>query len=79
MKGNNVGACFGEIRNKTIDRFDHQVDINRHFYQRADGGAYHGANGQVRNVVIVHHIEMDHVRAGSDDITYFLAQLRKIG
>ena len=33
-----------------------------------------GADGQVRHVVIVHHVEMDDIRAGGEHVLHFLAQ-----
>ncbi|MNW19736.1 hypothetical protein D3C71_2198560 [compost metagenome] len=65
MEGNDAGPCGGKIRHNAIDRFHHQVNVNRGgdavVTQRFQN---HRADGQVRHVVIVHDVEMDHIRTG---------------
>lgn len=46
---------------------------------RPDCRANHGPHCQIRDIMIVHHIEMDHVGASLDDVADFVAQLGKIG
>ena len=38
-----------------------------------------GADRQVGNVMVVHHVEMQQVGAGGDDGAHFLAKAREIG
>ena len=69
---------------KRIDRLDHQVHVDRH--RRAVGPlrvrpqrlADHGSDGQVRHIVVVHHIEMDQVGAAFDHRPHLLAQAREV-
>ena len=46
---------------------------------RPNRGADQGSNSQVRYIVIVHHIDMDQIRAGHLHRTHLLTQARKIG
>ena len=41
--------------------------------------AYHRADGEIRHVMIVHHVEMNPVRARGEHRLHFLAQAGKIG
>ena len=61
MKGNDVGAGFGKVRDNAINRFNHQMHIDDATHAGgcfAYGFANQWAYGQVRHVVIVHHIKM---------------------
>jgi hypothetical protein len=68
-----------------IDRLDHQVDVDRHRLAvgpsgvRPDRLADHRPDGQVRHVMVVHHVEVDPVGAGGDDVPHLLAEPREIG
>src|SRR5690606_10718945 len=62
VEGNVGGTGLNEITDDAVDRLHHQMDV--------DGGleavitqrlAHHGADGQVRHVMIVHHVEVDNV------------------
>src|SRR3569833_3412814 len=77
MKSNDVCAGFGEIGDDAIDWLDHQMHIDRHLHMRPDRLAYQRPNSQIRNVMIIHHIEMNNVSAGGYNITHFLAKTRK--
>ena len=67
-----VGARLRESRGQRVDRLDHQMHVDGH--RRAVGRlrvrlerlADHRPEGQVRHVVVVHHVEMDPVGAGGD-------------
>jgi len=45
----------------------------------AQGFAYQRTNGQVRHVMIVHHVEVHDVCAGSENIINLLAQSGEVG
>ena len=79
VERNDIGTGPGEVRNDAVDRFDHQVNVDRHVNQRTDRRTDHGADRQVGNVMVVHDIEMDHVGACRDDMANFVTQLREIG
>ena len=74
-----VGPGFGELRDNVVNRFDHQVDINRGCRVGAYGLTDHGADCQVGNIMVVHDIKMDPVCAGIDDIAHFFAKSGEIG
>jgi len=79
VEGDDIGAGFGEVGNDAIHRLDHQMHVNRHLHVRADGFANQRADGQVGNIMVVHHVEVNNVGAGSDDIADFFAQTGEIG
>ncbi len=64
---------------------DHQVHVDRH--RRAVGAhrvlaqrlADHRAERQVRHVVVVHHVEVDPVGAGGDDVAHLVAEAGEVG
>ena len=41
--------------------------------------AHHGADGQIRNVMVVHHIEVDEIGAGARHRLHFVAEAREVG
>ncbi|MNN56325.1 hypothetical protein D3C81_1712470 [compost metagenome] len=80
MEGDVAGAGLDEVADDPIDRLDHQVGVDR----RADavlaqGAADHRADGQVGHVVVVHHVEVDDVGAGGENLVDLLAQAGEIG
>ena len=74
------GAGLREVRNDAIDRLHHQVHVDRRgdavLAQRL---AHQRADGEIRHVVIVHHVEVDQVGAGSEHRLHFLAEAREVG
>src|SRR5690606_15083410 len=79
VEGDDVGAGLGKVWDDAVNRFDHQMHVDRHLYMRSDRFADQWADRQVRNVMVVHHVEVNDVGAGGDDIAYFLAQAGKVG
>ena len=79
VEGDDVGAGFGEVRDDAVDRLDHQVHVDRHLHVRADRLAYQRADRQVRYVMVVHHVEVDNVGAGGDDVAHFFTEAGEIG
>ncbi|MNS76860.1 hypothetical protein D3C72_1104170 [compost metagenome] len=80
VEADDAGAGFGEVRHDAIHRLDHQVHVDRRgdavLAQRL---ADHRADGQVRHVVVVHHIEMDPIGASGQDVVDFFAQAGEVG
>ena len=61
------GPGISKILDDAVDGRHHEVDINRRRDAvLAQGRADHGADRQVRHVVVVHHIKVDDVRAGRE-------------
>ena len=79
MKRNDIRAGLGEIGNDAIHRFHHQVHVDGHLHVRPYRLADQRADGQIRHVVVVHHVEVDHIRAGGDNVLHFVAKTREIG
>ena len=85
MKADVVGPSVGESSGQSVHGLNHQVDIHRYrgaiglYCMRLEGPADHRAEGQVGHVMVVHHIEMDPVGAGSDDIFHLVAQAGEVG
>ncbi len=71
-------ARLGEIRDDAIDRLHHQVDVDRNRRVRPDRRADERPDGQVRNVVVVHHVEVEQVGAGGGHRAHFVAEAREI-
>ena len=74
-----VGAGLGEHGHQLVHRLDHEVHVDGHRHVRADRRTDHRADGQVGHVVVVHHVEVDPVGAGGDDVAHFLAQAGEVG
>jgi hypothetical protein len=74
-----IGAGSREGFEIGIDWRDHQVDVEGLLRVRAQLLDDGGTDGDVRNEMTVHHVDMDHVRAGRIDSPDFLTQRRKIG
>jgi hypothetical protein len=80
MERDEGGAGRREVRNDPINRLHHQVyvdgSLDTVFAQCLTN---HRPDGEIRHVVIVHHIEVNDVSAGLDDGIDFLAQPGKVG
>ena len=84
MKTNQVCTCFCKIGNQAIYRFHHEVHINHRWLaifcsMWANCLANQGANSQVGDVVVVHHIKVNPVCTRHENILNFLAQAGKVG
>ena len=79
VKGNVGRASFNKVADDAIDRFHHQMHIDGRghavFAQRL---ADHGANRQVRHIVVVHHIEVNDVGASGEHGIDFGAKAGKV-
>jgi len=74
-----VGACVGKGRGQRIHRRDHQVHVDGHADVRAQRLADHRPHRQVGNVVVVHHVEMQKIRACGLDGLHFFLQPAEVG
>ena len=75
MKADDVGAGLGEIRDDAVDRLHHQMDVDRHLHVRPDRFADQRPDRQIRDIMVVHHIEVDEVGAGGDDVAALLRRV----
>ncbi len=65
MEGYIGGTGLGEVRNDAVYRLDHQVHIDiRSYPVITQGFADQRTDGQIRDIVIVHDIEMHDIRTG---------------
>ena len=80
VEGDDTGSRSGKIRHDTVNRLHHQMDVNRRgntvVTQRFK---HHRANGQIRNVVVIHNVEMDDIRARRECFCSVFTQAGKIG
>ena len=66
--------------NDAIDRLDHEMHVDRRRDAvLAQRFADERADREIRDVVIVHDVEVDEVRAGRNDGVDFLAEPREVG
>ena len=80
MESDVAGARLGEIGNDAIDRLDHQMHIDiGGDAMIAQSFTHQRADGQVRHIMIIHHIEMNDIRARGDDVIDFFTQTGEIG
>ena len=84
VKTDQIGAGLGKGAGQRVDRLHHQVHINRHgqagrrFGMGLERTANHRPEGQIRYVVVIHHIKMDPVAAGGNNAFHFFAQAGKV-
>mmetsp|Transcript_17956 Transcript_17956/g.54916 ORF Transcript_17956/g.54916 Transcript_17956/m.54916 type:complete len:303 (+) Transcript_17956:164-1072(+) len=79
VEGDVGGAGVGEVLNNAVHRGHHQVHVDGGGHAVvAQGLAHHGADGKVRDVVVVHHVEVHHIGAGGEHVVDLLAELGKV-
>jgi hypothetical protein len=79
MNGNPIRASFSEFSNEKIRIFDHQVAIERDF-DRFTKPLHNGwTNGDVRDEVAVHDVDMKHGAAAVNGELRVGAELREVG
>ena len=79
VEGDVAGPGINKIADHAIHRFHHQVHIDRRRHAMiAQRLTYHRPNGQIRYVVVIHHIEMHHIGTGRQHVVDLLAQPRKV-
>ena len=79
MEGNVGGARRCKIRNNAVDRLDHEMNINRGGDAvLAQRGAYQRANGQIGDVMVIHHIKVHDIGARGEHVVDFFTQAGKV-
>ena len=79
VEGNPAGPGLGEVADQAVHRGHHQVHINRSGDPVfAQGLADHGADGEIGDVVVIHDIEVHHVRACGQHPVDFFAEAGEI-
>ena len=80
MKGDIGGPCLGKHLNQCIDRLDHEMHVDRRSHPViAERLTDHGPHCEIGHIVIVHDVEVHHVRAGREHSVDLFAQPRKVG
>ena len=79
VEGDDVGTCIGKGSSQRIHRRDHQVHVDGHADVRSQRLADHGSHRQVGNIVVVHHVEMQKIRACGLDGLHFFLQPAEVG
>ena len=79
VKRDDVCAGLGKIGNDGIHRRHHKVHVDRNVHQRTNRRAHHRTDGQIRHVMVVHHVEMDEVGAGRHHTLHLRAEASEIG
>ena len=85
MKADEICACLSECSGQRIDRFNHQMHVNRNcraisfFAMRFECLTNHRAKGEVGYIVVVHHVKVNPVSACCNHGLYFVAQAGKVG
>ncbi len=67
-----------EIGDDAIDRLHHEMDVDRDRRVRLDRRADERPHREVRNVMVVHHVEVQQVGAGGDHRAHLVAEAREI-
>ncbi|MNV87366.1 hypothetical protein D3C71_1814840 [compost metagenome] len=79
MERDVTGARCSEIRHDAVDRFHHQVNVNRCgdavITQRLTN---HRPDGQIGNVVVIHHVEVHYVGTCGQHVGCVFTQASKI-
>ena len=84
VKTDQIGAGFGKGLGQGVHRRDHQMHVDRHrhagrgFGVWLEGLAHHGAEAEVGHIMVVHHIEMNPVCAGINDLAHLLTEAGKV-
>ena len=79
MEADDRGARLGEVGDDAVHRLHHQMHVDRHRRVRLERLAHQRPDREVGHVVVVHHVEVDHVGAGGDDRSHLFAESREIG
>src|SRR5690606_9571519 len=80
VESNVAGTGFDEVTNDAVHRANHQMHIDRRGNAVfAQCRTHHRADGQVRDVMVVHDIEVHDVCACGENRVDFLAQTGEVG
>ena len=70
MESDDAGPRRGEVWHDSVDRLDHQVNVDRRgdavVTQRLE---HHWANRQVGDIVVIHNVEMDDICASRESFS----------
>mmetsp|Transcript_22054 Transcript_22054/g.39427 ORF Transcript_22054/g.39427 Transcript_22054/m.39427 type:complete len:306 (-) Transcript_22054:9-926(-) len=79
VEGDVRGTRLGEVADDAVHRRDHQVHVNRLLDTVvAEGLAHHRADGEVRHVVVVHDVKVDHIGAALHGVLHLRTQRREV-
>ena len=84
MKRNNIGTRLGKIRHDPVNRFHHQMHVNRHsaaigtLRMRAYRCAHHWTDGEIGHVMVIHYVEMNDIGTRVNHGTNLFAQTGKV-
>ena len=67
MESDDARPGLGKIGNDPIHRLHHQMHVDRNIDQWTNRRADHRSDGEIRHIVVVHHVEMDEVGTGLHD------------
>ena len=85
VEADQIGPRLRKSSRQGVDRLHHQMHIDRNrlaccgFGVRLECLADHGAEGQIGDVMVVHHVKVDPVGTGGDDGLDLLTQAGKVG
>mmetsp|Transcript_38520 Transcript_38520/g.90418 ORF Transcript_38520/g.90418 Transcript_38520/m.90418 type:complete len:291 (+) Transcript_38520:52-924(+) len=80
VEGDVRRAGRDEVGDDRVDRRNHEVNVDgRGDAVVAERLAHHRADGEVRDVVVVHNVEVDHVRARREHRVNLSAELGEVG
>ena len=79
VNGNPVGTGFGKFGNEEIGILDHKVTIERDFELAAKRADHGRADGEIRDEVAVHDVEVENGAAAVDGLLGVGGKLRKVG
>ena len=79
MHGDDVGAGLREGFEIGVAGSDHQVDVEHFLGVRAQRLHDRGSNGDIRDEMPVHHVDVNPVGAGGVDGAHLLAEPREVG
>ncbi len=80
VKRHIISARRRKGRDEAIHRLDHQVYVQRGGDPViTQGGHQHRAEGQVGHVMVIHHINVDHISTSGENGGHLIAQTGNIG
>ncbi len=79
MDGDDVSPGLGECVEKIVNRRNHQMDVERLRRVWTERFHHRGADGEVGDIMAIHHVDVDPVGTGGVDRAHLLAKLGEIG
>ena len=78
VERNPVSTRLRELRYEAVHRLHHQMHVNIRLCIRANCLQHARADREIRYIMVVHHVEVNPVRPGSDDIANLFAKPGKV-